>query len=78
MLDQEPFLISIAEAARRLRVSESTLHEQHQKGQAPFIVYIGRRKRVSTIRLEMYLHGRVISPDLAPFAAPEVLAEAAP
>jgi len=77
MLDQEPFLISIAEAARRLGISQSTLNDQHQKGKAPFVVIVGRRKRVSTVRLERYLHGQVISPDLAPFAAPDVHAASA-
>lgn len=71
MLDQQPFLISMAEAARRLGISHSALNEQHLRDEAPFVVMVGARKRVSTVRLERYLHGEVISPDLAPYAAPE-------
>jgi excisionase family DNA binding protein len=50
-------LITIPEAAKRIRLHADTLYRLCRAGQFPSGLQIGSRWRVSVPRLERYLHG---------------------
>lgn len=59
-VDPDPNVLSVAEAARRMRCSEMTLRRM-LAANASFaesvVVRIGCRTRISKVRLERWLHG---------------------
>lgn len=52
-----PDLITIPQAARRLGIASKTAYELAARGELPGAFRLGRRWRVSVIRLEKHIHG---------------------
>jgi excisionase family DNA binding protein len=65
-----PDLLSIAEAAARMGVSEATARRMARRGELPEAFHVGRQWRVSKPRLERRLHGDQFAPTPAQDPAP--------
>jgi excisionase family DNA binding protein len=60
----DPNLLTIAEAATFAKISERTLYKwirTDEKFTAAVVVKVGRRMRISKVRLGEWLHGRQVA-----------------
>jgi excisionase family DNA binding protein len=53
----DPNVISIPQAADRLGISKDLAYDLARRGQLPGAIHLGRRWRVSLVKLNQFVHG---------------------
>ena len=53
----DPYVVSVTEAAELLGISKDLAYDLARRGELPGAIHLGRRWRVSLVRLRQALHG---------------------
>jgi excisionase family DNA binding protein len=53
----DPYVVSVTEAAELLGISKDLAYDLARRGELPGAIHLGRRWRVSLVRLTQALHG---------------------
>jgi excisionase family DNA binding protein len=57
MIYADPNVISVLQAADRLGISKDLAYDLARRGQLPGAIHLGRRWRVSLVKLNQFVHG---------------------